>query len=230
MIRTVLGLVCLSAVGFSATVTCGPDTLKAYIDLGSTGCKAGLFTIKDFGWNNFGTVSVDPANVRIIPNISSDGIGVAFEGKDDKTFFVTDNGTISTTLEYFIDPPPPILDDFSLSLDANSPEGDSTASITAILCAGGRFVPGCAESNGTTYRLSVLQVGDTGVPPAFVQFVERVNKLDVRLEIELTSVNGAPSQITGASTVVTTTPEPGAAVLAAAGLAALMVLRRRRSS
>jgi hypothetical protein len=105
MIRGVFGLIALSTVASAATVTCAEQTLATYISYGETGCTAGLFTIKDFAWNNFGTVSVDPANVIITPVLNDGGVGVVFSGKTPETFVVTNNNTIFNFLEYFIDPP-----------------------------------------------------------------------------------------------------------------------------
>jgi hypothetical protein len=226
MIRVVFGLVCFSALGLAAP--CTQQSLATYISFGETGCTAGAFIIKDFAWNNFGTVSVDPADVVITPLISGSAAGIAFSGIDEDTFLVTDNLSIFSWLEYYIDPPPPILDDFSLSMDANSPVFPSSASITAFLCGGGRFVPGCAATGGKNYQLFVEHDGLSLDPPQTVDLDPPVNRLDVRLVIELISRDGQPSQISGGAGVAALIPEPAAAALAAAGLFALAAFRRLR--
>lgn len=229
MHKAIFGLLLFGAMA-SASTTCTQASLQTYIDYGMTGCTAGLFTMKDFTWDNFfGTVPVSADDVIITPVVSGSSVGITFSGIAESTFSVAGEDKIKAMLSYYIDPPPPILDDFSLSMNANSPVAPGTATIDALVCAGARFTGGCTANGGTLVGATLEHVGAGTPPPIVVPFPMPVNQLDVRLTIELLA-NGSTSQITGGSQVASTVPEPGAALLAGAGLLGLAGLTRIRRS
>lgn len=223
LLSITLVLSAFSAV--AAPIPCITATADFYQN--SDGCTSDVFTFKNFEWNtaqggNF--VQVPASAVSVTPGASGGDVFVLFSSNQ---FSVTGNQQIFARFDYTIDPPPPILDDFTLSLDANSPVFPGLARISAFLCVGGYFSAGCA--GGTTTLLQVQHNGITAPPPNSITFSTPVSIIDVQLTIELLA-NGASSQINGGGTVAgTVVPEPSAGLLAAGGVVGLLAYRRCRS-
>lgn len=198
------------------------DTLAAFLTT-YNGCNYGIWTFQEFSWTQSGDVQVDPADVWIRPTGTEASPGIEFWS--DK--FVAGTGQrLRSTLDYKIDPPPVIIDGFSLALNTRSPQNGGTALVTAEVCPGGDLQANC--------RSKFLEVYYYSIPLKILQFdfepiYPYVNLLDVRITIDLQGNEGT-SQITGATAAASTTldneaiPEPGtlgmmagALLLAAAG-------------
>lgn len=211
----------ITAVG--APVTCTTETLEYFQNL-PEGCVAGEFTFKNFAWTSEqggNAVRVPASAIIASPAAAGDLVTVNYFSD---SFEVSGDNYIYATLDYLIDPPPPILDGFALSMSAFSPVAPGTAAVTAYICGGDLFADACVD--GFTRRLRVQHLGTSAVLFDSVDFPFRVNMIDVRLTIELFA-NGASSQIDGFGQEATLTPEPGTALIAAAGLALLALLRAR---
>jgi hypothetical protein len=224
----VVSVLALASPALAATIpSCTPGSVEDYRNL-ADGCSAGSFTFKNFVWNsaeggNF--VRVRAAEVTVDPFFNSTDVGVSFASS---VFSVSGFNRIFATLDYTIDPPPPILDDFNLSLEALSPVAPGTARVSALVCAGDYFSNQCA--NGVTRHVQVQHLGSSTGNVLFdsVTFPFPVNIVDVRTTIEL-DANGASSQITGyGTTTAAEIPEPRTAALMLAGLVLLFAGRRRK--
>lgn len=216
----------VTAFPAAAAITdpCGTNTAEFYQNSG--GCTSGLFSFKNFEWNTAqggNYVSVPASAVNVTPGATGQDVSVVFLSNQ---FVATGNQQIFARFDYTIDPPPPILDDFTLSLDASSPVFPGLARITAFICIGDYFSQGCAT--GSTSLLQVTHNGIVAPPPNTIMFDVPVSIIDVQLTIELFA-NGASSQINGGGTTAVLMPEPSAALLAAGGLAGLLAYRRWRS-
>jgi hypothetical protein len=233
-----LGVVVLPV--FTAAAPCSSfSTAQEYQDLGATGCTAGVFTIKNLSWTfDLGTtpendqlVEVPASQVFLTPIVSATNVGLAFSSD---LFNLDGFEAINARLRYTIDPPPPILDDFSLSMDANSPVAPGFAIINADICAGSPLGPTgdpASECNrGTRLNLQVFHLGGSNTLLLdSVEFPQPVNFVDVLLALDMRA-KGATSQIGGGAAVSNLVPEPGAGLLAALGLAAIAGIRRIRNS
>src|SRR5262249_44309150 len=138
-------------------------------------------------------VPVSAADVVVTPRADGDKVGLDFRSTK---FEVFGSNFIFATLDYTIDPPPPILDDFDVTMDAASPVAPGTAIVTTLLCAGDLLVNDCAR--GFTAVLRVSHFGTSSDLFDSVRFPAPVNLLDVRTTFELRA-NGASSQINGIS-------------------------------
>jgi len=225
-------LAAISAPLYGATIAavCTPGSLDTYIALGSAGCQAGVFSVKNFAFSSqagdsfvqVGASQVD-VNTTLVGNI----VQVNF-GSD--SFDITGNQKISAFLDYTIDPQPPILDDMGISFSAFSPVPPGFARLTADICAGDLLNNSC--QNGAFARLTLADFGSgnpNNVLSALFTFPNLVNLVDVRLALDM-QANGASSQINGLGTVTHVVPEPStfATVFGAALLGGVAALRRRR--
>jgi hypothetical protein len=215
---------------------CVPDTAANYALL-TEGCELGRVngepvTLKNVDWGSSAPtpdepnrVQVDPNDVLITPFFGAGSLSISFssvEGKD--VFNVSGDQSILAFLDYFVDPPPPIYDEFDLSIEARTPTGAGTAAVEARICAGDVFTNNCAS--GFDHTLLAVVTATTNTPDR-IDFPRIVNQIDVRMAIEL-QANGDTSQIDGAGQTVGFTPEPGSVITAVSGLLALLLLKRRR--
>jgi hypothetical protein len=212
----------------AAPTTCGTASAAVYADL-PEGCTVGLFTLKNVAWSSVsgeGYVAVNASDVIVSPMMAGSDVRVAFYST---AFSVTGFNRILGFFDYTLDPPPPILDDLNLSLDANSPVAPGYAIITANVCPGELFRQGCR----TALPPLVLQHFGAGNPnnvlSRSIQFPQPVNLIDVRITVDL-NANGGSSQINGVvADAGTTVPEPSTGMmLAGAGAAVLGWVRRRQ--
>jgi hypothetical protein len=228
MKRYLLGVLAgaiLATAPVNAAPVCVPDSLAAYIAQ-PDGCMIGAFTFKDFRWSQTGAVNLPSAGVSISPYADSSQLGLNYSSA---LFEVTGDQYLRYILEYTIDPPPPIIDSFDLSMDAFSPVAPGTATITVDLCAGDLFANSCANGSGAFLR--VAHFGTSAILFDTVQFPTPVNMVDVRVTIEL-AANGASSQIDGfgqgpSNLLPDPVPEPGSLALGALG--GLFLLARSRA-
>ncbi|MDZ4799252.1 MAG: PEP-CTERM sorting domain-containing protein [Bryobacteraceae bacterium] len=228
-----ISILVVSPAALAAPIACAPASVAIYTQQ-SEGCAVGAFTLKNFAWSSVqdtGYIPVSAADVLVTPMFTPSSVGVAFTSS---AFSVTGSGKIRAFLDYTVDPPPPILDDLNLEMDANSPVAPGVARITANICIGGLFRNSC--ENGIVRTLTVEHFGP-GNPDNVLfdteQFPSPVNMVDVRTTIELYA-NGASSQIDGYGTITNAvsgdeTPEPSTAALALSGLAGAIYLRCRKS-
>ncbi len=225
----------LLAMGFlgtaSATPVCTAQPLSVYITPGYECSFAGEFTIQNvtFSAHNLGSVPVTLATAEDILVTPPTAIGQAFRFDSDM-FSVTGQQHVGYNLNYFIDPPPPIIPGFGDEMFTFTPIAPGYARLTTQICIdGGRFRSDLGCSKDDFFELEVFH---NGLPDGTFQLFDQVkfpsptNKIDVRNFLEL-NANGASSQISGFGNIVGHTPEPGAFVLAGAGLVALALLRRR---
>ena len=227
----VLLFVSASFLSAATIPDCVEGTAQQWINYGAAGCKVGIFTIKNVAWNTFtGTeegvdyLNINPQDVTLTAVTDGGQIGLGFFSS---RFNVTGNQGILAFLDYLIDPPPPIFDDFQLEMVANSPQGAGTARINALVCAGDTLNPEC---NGEVKRTSVFYFGNGNKDLVNrVEFSNPVNMIDVRLTIELLA-NGDSSQIDGGRQVTAVVPEPAAFLLFGSGALLLAGLRRFRNS
>lgn len=212
---------------FAEVITCSTDTLAAYRGL-TSGCMSGPFTLKNFNWNSSEGdpfVRVRAEDVFVSPSYDGGSISVDYFS----SFFSVGAGKrIYATLDYTIDPPPEILDDFTLDLGVNSPVAPGFATVNAFLCAGDYFSNGCAS--GVTRFVEVTHRGGAGenILISRAQFPRPVSIIDVRMTILLDAGATGSSQINGFGQTTLVTPEPAAGGFAGAGLLVLFALAKRR--
>lgn len=223
-------ILCSSA--FSAPVACTVASVDVYVQQ-TEGCTIGQFTIKNFAWSSvddIGYLPVSASQVFVNPQLNGNNIEVGFTSDN---FEVTSGLRIRAFLDYTIDPPPPILDDLNLEMDANSPVAPGFARITANICIGGLFSNSCANGIARTLTVEHFGAGDpNNVLIDTEQFPFPVNLIDVRTIIELEARTGS-SQIGGYGTITTAIqqdeiPEPSTAALLLSGLGGAIYLRSRR--
>jgi hypothetical protein len=163
--------------------------------------------------------------VLLTPSASQARVGVSL---DSDALSISGQSRILANLEYLIDPPPPIIDDFEVSLSATTPVFPGFARITTEICAGDLFANSCRSG---AYRVLEVFHGGAGNPEN--DLFDRVTfpsvfLVDVRTRIDM-AANGASSQIDGFEQGSTPIPEPSTTVLAVAGGLALLAWRRCRS-
>ncbi len=222
----------LSSSSFGATVACDVATVADYRNQ-TDGCMIGAFTIKNVAWSSRSGGDYKPvsaADVWVTPVATSNSVQLNIYSGE---FSVAGQGQLYALFDYTIDPPPPILDDLDLFLDAQTPVAPGWARVTANVCIGGLFVNSC--ENLATAVVEHYGVGDPrNVLSQKIQFSEPVNLIDVRTILELYA-NGASSQIDGYGTATevllqdSAVPEPASAVLALASLLIGGAVQRRRA-
>jgi len=163
-----------------------------------------------------------PSEVLLTPSNTPGLFGLSFTSD---AFSVTGFDRILALFDYTIDPRPPILSGTTLSMQTSTPVFPGTATITANLCLGQEFGPGCENQR----TLEVFHFGNTADLVDSVTF-SPVQLVDLRITIDLRA-NGASSSIRGGTSGVTTgavVPEPGSVGFVMGGLGALLAIRRRR--
>jgi hypothetical protein len=207
-------------------------TVDAYTLLEGRGCSLGVegndFTYKDFKFSVVeGTLL--PTEVDVNPLVQSRTLNL---GLSSPFFFVPSGGRLVVKFEYVLDPPPPILEDMSLSMDAQSPFAPGFATIDVDLCAGGEFSNQNCDFEHRQFTLIHYGDGDLrNVLAGSVHFTP-TNIVHVRTVITLDggpAGQGGSSQIDGFSYASTAIPEPAAVLLTGGGIGLVLLLRRRRS-
>lgn len=235
LLLTTLGL---SAFGSSAAPAnnpspCANDTVDAYERLGGTGCTLTVngaeFTFKNFSFSLL-EGSLLNSDVHVTP-LTPDGklnLGLASE------FFSVGAGSrLVFKFGYVLDPPPPILEDMSMDLDANSPVAPGFATIDVDLCAGGLFFGETCDYERRQFTL--LHFGDNN-PNNVLSGLARfspTNIIDVRTVITLDGGpenGGGSSQINGFSYASSPVPEPASVFAVITGLGLCAIRRRRQGT
>lgn len=215
---------------FAATpahaATCVTTDLASYVSLGGTGCTIGLFTAKDFGFDNSvfggGYSPFAASAVTVTPLVTLVGLQFNFSAP----FSVTGTEFGTYVMSYTLDPPP-ILTGMEDDLLTNTPVAPGIATITTSLCVGAAFTPPplgttCA---GTPASVSVFHAGTTFNTTATVLFAP-TNLLGVRHVIDL-KANGASASFTSFNGTAVTVPEPST-VWCGAVLLSLAAWRAKR--
>jgi hypothetical protein len=239
---TLIALVALLTVGpVQATElvnppSCGVDTAAAYSNL-SNGCTLSLygntFTLKSFDFqssNDLGYRFVDDLDVMVTPLVQDGQLRLAVSSSHFSVTSVAGPQRLLAKFEYVLDPPPPILEDLSMEMDAQSPVFPGFANIFTEVCANALFVGNyCDEQYYRSFYLNHLGY-PSGDPRNILN--GRVTfpltyQIHVRTTITL-DANGGSSQIDGFRYASQPVPEPatGVLVLAAAGVGSW--LRKRR--
>ena len=219
---------CLS-LAFGDPITCMPDTAAHYI--ANRSCMESPFILKGFSWSSTSGpdyVQITPDQVWLSPPVDGTfGLGFGAVPGNPNPFNIGPHQKVFATLDYIIDPRPPILKGASLVLNANSPTGGGFAIVTAYVCPIATGLPVCPPG-----ELPPLVVQDFGhgdprnVFFATEDFPNATNFVDVRITIDLQANNGT-SEIAGAVFGTNAIPEPASAGLAAAACGILLVFRRR---
>jgi hypothetical protein len=234
---------------------CAESSLSVYLSL-EGGCTLTLdrseFTLKNFEANIatrfLDTRTLTTDDVDVIPTVANHQLSLALRSS---MFNISAGERLQLIFQYLIDPPPPILDDLSAELEAQSPVAPGFALVTAEVCASGHFLPTSASVSGTpssdgtkqcvgdsaTYRIFELSHFGDG-DPANILFdsvtFPNTSFMDVRTTILLDGGpigGGGSSQIDGVTySAGVVTPEPGAGLLVAGGLTAALWFRRRRAA
>jgi hypothetical protein len=266
-----LGLLALSAAASVGSASaglialdpapCQNGSLQSYLNLVSgVGCTVGDFKYKDFSFSvrfldaqgnpvegpvNEGTKVATPDSILITsPQTLVDSI--SFSSPD---FLVLGGDRVVYDFGYSIDPPPPIMPGYRMTMDTLTPVFPGNAQANAFVCPDSTSLTAQVDSEGPNKGLTtgatcqadvsalILHVFHTGLPSGNQLldsgfFPTPTNRIAVLLELELNASqqdqNGAfgSSQIAGLDSGVV--PEPGSLALMGAGLAALALLRRRR--
>jgi hypothetical protein len=206
---------------------CIPDTLDAYISLGSAGCMVGPFGVIDFAFSEIGvgSVAIAASDIDVTPVFPPGRYGLTFTSDE---FDVTGTEFAHYLLAYTWDPGD--IRGMEDVLLAFSPVAPGTATITTNACVNSPY-------SGATCPLGfsevTLVVSHDGITPDLFDSVGFAPLttfiLGIRHTIEL-DANGASSQIDGFTNQLVV-PEP--ALTWMIGCAALLFAalgRRRRPS
>jgi hypothetical protein len=132
------------------------------------------------------------------------------------------NSPITYTIDYILDPRPPVINGASLGLD---PSGV----LTEDICAGGVFVGGTCTPPGTTFFDVLVATG--AIATASTAFPNSVSTVEYDMVLTLQpgdSAGGFDSgSVTGLGSGGTTVPEPISGSLTMAGLFGLLAFRSR---
>ncbi len=215
----------------NASPACTTQSAATYANLAG-GCLLSNgttdFILKNINWTSVtggNHVSVAASQVMLNPTLNAGFLSVAVFSA---MFNVTGNQRIEGTLSYLVDPPPPILEDLNLEMDANSPVAPGTASVSAHICAGDLIVNNCVAGEWWNFGVHHFGPGNAGnVLTNRAYFTAPRYLIDVQLKFEL-DANGASSQINGVNAFTQTIPEPAAMWLMLGGLAGLLGARRIR--
>lgn len=252
--KRLIGLVALAAaaIATAAPSACVQDTAFGYNNLGypktftGDGCTLGSgpneLTLVAFNWFTNSPTASHPefvhfsdSDVIITPNISGAGkfLGLTFApGPALGGIFTVPAGKVMAgELHYIVDPPPPIIDGFGMTLD---PTGPSQMNITLIVGqkVGDQTIPSSPQT--LTSGVISKAAGDLDfVFPPFGNGVTCCNYIDVTVDFTIgnQSTTAPVTSGGGTATIITTesivTPEPAAYGLVGIGLVGLGLLRRR---
>ncbi|MDZ4800115.1 MAG: PEP-CTERM sorting domain-containing protein [Bryobacteraceae bacterium] len=202
------------------------------------GCTISLygntFTLKSFQYASLvleGYRYVDPDDVQVTPFSGSGQIGIGVTSTNFSVSSISGPPRLVVKFEYILDPPPPILEDLSMDMEANSPLFPGFANIHTEVCAGAEFIENDCGQYGTYRSFDLDHLGyEDGDPRNILS--GRVTFpatwfIDVRTTITL-DANGGSSQIDGFRYASAPTPEPATAVLVMCAVGVGAWLRRRR--
>lgn len=229
------GLCALGDALTAVPTTCGTASLAVYTAQGFS-CTIGAqptFTFSDFSFSVLGSSGsptvLGPGNIQVNPgNPQLDALSLQFSSSG---FSVTAGQEVSYAISYTIDPPPPEIIHFGLSLGSDPPPPFGLAQITSDLCVGAAFSfgdNGTSCPSGITDNLAVYQRGSTVVPSAIVQFpAPGITTLGVIDTITLNGESDAYATISGfGNNTVTDVPEPFTGLPVAIGLVLVLFLTR----
>jgi hypothetical protein len=169
-----------------------------------------------------------PDNIQVNPgNPQLDALSLQFSSSG---FNVGAGQEVSYAISYTIDPPPPEIIHFGLSLKSDPPPPFGLAQINSDLCVGAAFSfsDGTSCPSGITDSLAVYQRGSTVVPNAIVDFQPPgITTLGVIDTIILNGGTDAYATISGfGNNTVTDVPEPFTGLPVAIGLVLVLFLSR----
>ena len=206
-----------------AATPCTNQTLDQYVSLGVGGCSlGGVFDANSFTFSTSGG-PLGAADITITPTVMIVGgtvVNINFNFSGD--FSNNTSGPITYTIDYILDPRPPVINGASLALD---PSGV----LTEDICAGGIFISSVCQPPGTSFFDVLVATG--AITTASTAFPSSVSTVEYHLVLTLQpgdSAGGFDSgSVTGLGAGGNDVPEPISGSLTTAGLVGLLAFRSR---
>lgn len=223
----------------AAPPVCQPGTLAQYEALAS-GCTIGpspTFTFTNFkfqvlsGGGSSGTMApltvVNPAEIEVTPssNLLQGSLALSFSSDG---FSVGSGQSVEYSLSYTVDPPPPEIIHFSVSLASDPPIFPGLAQVNTELCVYAAFSGSVCPSPGKPLLLTVF---DNGVSSVLNATTADFSPVAVVLGVDdLITLNGGVngeasfSNFGNTTSVVGQIPEPASVDLAVLALGLLLTV------